>query len=71
MSLRGAGVLEPVIKVDIDAGFTLLHTLQVPLQLPWQRSQLVTLDLSLLFQLHNQLFPLCAERGVLFAQIFQ
>jgi hypothetical protein len=37
MCLRGVGVVKPVIKFAADAGFTLMHAVTVPLQLPWQQ----------------------------------
>ena len=40
MPLRGVGVLKPVIKFAVDAGFTLKHVVTVPLQLPWQQAPL-------------------------------
>ena len=55
----------------IDAGFTLMHLVSVPLQLPWQQEPVCNAMLRLLLQLRNQLFPFGGERGVLFAQIFQ
>jgi hypothetical protein len=36
--LRGVGVLKPVINFAVDAGFTLMHAVGVPLQLPWQQA---------------------------------
>ena len=69
--LRWGAVLKTVIKCVIDAGFTLMHTNPVPLQLPWQQEPLCNAALRLLLQLIHQFFPFSGEGGMLFAQTLQ
>ncbi len=64
-------VYSSLSSTGMDAGFTLMHLVGLPLQLPWQQEPVCNAMLRLLLQLRNQLFPLGGERGMLFAQIFQ
>src|SRR6202046_1655664 len=64
-------VYSSLSSVVIDAGFTLMHPVGVPLQLPWQQEPVCNATLRLLLQLRDQLFPFSGERGMLSAQIFQ
>src|SRR6202522_2423015 len=64
-------VYSSLSSVVIDAGFTLMHPVSVPMQLPWQQEPLCNATLRLLLQLRDQLFPFSGKRRMLSAQILQ